>query len=43
MKPLPNGPPLRLDRWMFDRQVRYVRRMHPRKNYARFGGPMETG
>ena len=33
----------KLDRWMFDRQVRYVRRMHPRKNYARFGGPMETG
>ncbi len=24
----------KLDRWMFDRQVRYVRRMHPRKNYA---------
>ena len=33
----------KLDRWMFDRQVRYVRRMHPRKKYTRGGGPMETG
>lgn len=24
----------KLDRWMVDRQVRYVRRMHPRKNYV---------
>ena len=24
----------KLDRWMFNRQVRYVRRMHPRKKYA---------